>query len=72
MRKFALLSLATDASMVRKPCQPLEGKATQPIKQQAEKSYNYLFAGPRLHDKKFKSNHQTFSAEGRGRLGMRL
>ena len=37
MRKFALLSLATDASMVRKPCQPLEGKATQPIKQQAEK-----------------------------------
>ena len=47
-----LLSLVTDASMVRKRCRLLEGKTTQPIKQQAENrsdncilGNNYSFTG---------------------------
>ena len=40
-----LLSLVTDASMVRKRCWLLEGKATQPVEQQAENRSNYYVRG---------------------------
>ena len=72
-----LLSLETDTSMVRERCWLLHGKATQQIKQQTEnKSDNCILSTiicifwTRLRDKKFKSSHQTFSAGGRGQLGM--
>ena len=65
----------------RKCCWLLEGKATctQPIEQQAENrsdycilGTNYLFSGHAFVARNFKSNHQTFSTEGHGWLGMRL
>ena len=58
-----LLSLGTNASMVRKCCWLLEGKATQPIKQQAENrsdncilGNNYLFTG---HSFMTRNSNQT-------------
>ena len=54
-----LLSIATDASMVRERCWLLEGRATQQIKQQIEKRHlaQWLYIRwTHLHDKKFKSN----------------
>ena len=74
-----LLSLVTDASMVREHCWLLQGKATWQIDQQTEnKSDNCLLSTKicvhwtQLRDKKFKSSHQMFSARGHGGLGTRL
>ena len=60
-----LLSLVTDASMVRKHCWLLEGKVTQPIEQQAQKSLIIAFLAIviRLPDTpSWQEIHETFSA----------
>ena len=74
-----LLSLATDALMVRKCCWLLEGKTTQSIEQQAENKsdncilgINYSFVGHTFVTRNSNQTTRCSPLGERGRLGTRL